>query len=60
MSGRTRVSVVMPVLNPERYVRQSVESILATGYANLEIVIVDDGSTDATWRILTEIRSGNP
>lgn len=50
----------MPVLNPERYVRQSVESILATGYANLEIVIVDDGSTDATWRILTEIRSGNP
>lgn len=60
MSGPKRVSVVMPVLNRERYVRQSVESILATGYANLEIVIVDDGSTDATRRILTEIRSRNP
>ena len=60
MSEATRVSVVMPVLDRERYIRESVESILATGYGNLEIVIVDDGSTDDTSRILTELRSENP
>ena len=60
MSEGTKVSVVMPVYNRERYVRESVESILATAYGNLEIVIVDDGSTDATPRILAELQSRNP
>lgn len=48
-----RVSVVMSVYNGERYLRESVESILSQTINNYEFIIVDDGSTDTTWRILT-------
>ena len=59
-SGAARVSVIVPVYNRERYVRECVESILATGYPNLEVLIVDDGSTDATPAILASIAEANP
>ena len=55
-AGATKVSVIVPVFNRERYVRECVESILSTGYENLEILVVDDGSTDATPDILADIQ----
>lgn len=55
------VSVIVPVFNRERYVAACIESILATHYPRLEILVVDDGSTDSTPAILEEIheRAGN-
>lgn len=49
------VSVLMPVYNGERYVRQAVDSILAQSFSDFEFIIVDDGSTDATRALLAEI-----
>ena len=46
------VTVLMPVRNGERYLRASVDSILAQSFSNFELVIVDDGSTDGTASIL--------
>ncbi|MFH1430730.1 MAG: glycosyltransferase [Candidatus Uhrbacteria bacterium] len=46
------VSVLMSVYNGERYLRDSIDSVLAQTYEHLEIVIVDDGSTDGTASIL--------
>jgi glycosyltransferase involved in cell wall biosynthesis len=46
------VSVVMSVYNGSRYLRRAVESILCQTLADLEFVIVDDGSTDGTPQIL--------
>jgi hypothetical protein len=46
------VSVVMPAYNHERYVVAALDSVLAQTYANVEIIVVDDGSTDATSALL--------
>lgn len=46
------VSVVMPAFNVERFVAEAVESVLDQTFTDLELVAVDDGSTDGTRRIL--------
>ena len=48
------VSVVMACYNSERYLRQAIESVLAQTYANIELVIVDDCSSDSTVSIIKE------
>lgn len=45
------VSVVMPAYNAERYLRVAVESVLRQTFPDLELLIVDDGSTDATKQV---------
>jgi len=47
------VSVVMPVYNGERYLKEAIESVLFQTYKNLELVVVDDGSTDASKSIIS-------
>ena len=42
------VTVVVPVLDGERHLRESLDSILAQTYPRLEVIVMDDGSTDAT------------
>ncbi len=51
-----RVSVIMPIHNGERFLREAIRSIRAQTYAPLEILVIDDGSTDATPTILAELR----
>jgi len=49
------ISVVMAVYNGQAYLEQAVDSILAQTYGDFEFVIVDDGSTDRTWEMLSAI-----
>ena len=49
------VSVVMPVHNGERFLAQAIDSVLAQEYPHREIVLVDDGSTDASGAIAAEL-----
>ena len=46
------ISILLPVFNVEKYLRQSIESILFNTFKNFELVIVDDGSTDNTDSII--------
>lgn len=48
------VSIIMPCYNAERYVAQSIESVLAQTYQNWELLITDDGSTDKSVEIISK------
>lgn len=52
MSKNPTVSVVMAVYNTEKYLAQAVESILNQTFGNFEFIIIDDGSTDGSLKIL--------
>ena len=55
-----RVSVVMPVRNGERFLPDALKSTLAQTFSDLELIVVDDGSTDSTPAILAEAASRDP
>lgn len=48
------VSIIVPLYNVEKYVAQCVESLISQTYQSLEIILVDDGSTDSTGTICDE------
>jgi len=50
------VSVVMPTYNGERFLRPAIESILNQTFRDFELIVIDDGSTDTTPRILAEFK----
>ena len=49
---KVRFSVVMPVYNREKYLRQAVDSVLSQTFTDYELIAVDDGSTDQSPEIL--------
>ena len=54
--GAARVSVLMPAYNAERYLLQSVQSVLGQTFEDFELLVVDDCSTDRTPDILASIQ----
>ena len=48
------VSVLLPCYNHEKYVRRAIESVINQSYKNIEFLVADDGSTDATPEIMKE------
>ena len=54
------VSVVMSVYNGENYIRESIDSILNQTFIDYEFIIIDDGSTDSTSKILDQYSKLNP
>ncbi|GHV57741.1 hypothetical protein FACS1894182_07420 [Bacteroidia bacterium] len=56
MKNNLLISVLIPTYNCAKYIRQAIDSILAQGYDNLEIVVADDGSTDDTVCIIETLR----
>lgn len=56
MNASPRVSVVMAVYNAEAFLAEALESVLFQSFRDLELVVIDDGSTDATAAILGGFR----
>lgn len=52
-----KVSIIIPAYNAEKYLRPCLDSVCGQTYKNLEILIVNDGSTDATEKILAKYAS---
>ena len=53
---KIKISVVIPVYNVEKYLRECLESILNQTFQDFEIICVDDGSTDRSLDILQEYK----
>ena len=53
IAAEPRVSVVLPTFNRGWILEQAVDSVLDQDYANLELIVIDDGSTDGTKRLLS-------
>lgn len=50
------VSVVLPVYNAELYLSEAIESVLAQSYRNIELIIINDGSTDNSLNIIEKFK----
>lgn len=59
MVGSNIVSVIMPLYNAEAYMRNSIKSIIEQSHKDIEIILVDDGSSDGTLDVAYELASMN-
>lgn len=50
-----KITIIVPIYNAELYIRKCVESILEQTYSDLQVILVDDGSTDCTLNICREL-----
>jgi glycosyltransferase involved in cell wall biosynthesis len=55
-----KISVIVPIYNQAAFIRETLDSVLAQDYDNLELVLSDDGSTDGTSAILREYAAQAP
>lgn len=59
-TARVNISVVMPVYNTENFLRQTIDSVLGQTMYKLELICVDDGSTDSSVDIIREYMAKDP
>lgn len=55
-SNSPLVSIVIPAYNQAEYLKDAIDSVLAQTYAHVELIVIDDGSTDATREVLEDYR----
>lgn len=53
------ISIIVPVYNVEQYLQKCVDSILLQSYDNIEIILIDDGSTDNSGKLCDEFAAKN-
>ncbi|WP_052166422.1 glycosyltransferase family 2 protein [Methylobacter tundripaludum] len=54
------ISVVLPIYNGEQYLAEAIDSVLSQTFANFELIMIDDGSTDDSQHILREYEKRDP
>lgn len=60
MQNSEKISVIVPVYNAERYLKECIESIINQTYKNVNLILVDDGSEDGSADIMDEYKRKYP
>ena len=55
-NNKTTFSVIMPAYNAEKFIKQSISSVLSQTFKEFELIVVDDGSTDSTKKIINSFK----
>ena len=55
MNNYPKISIVTACFNHADYIGETIESILSQNYPNLEYIVIDDGSTDNSLKVIKEI-----
>jgi glycosyltransferase involved in cell wall biosynthesis len=54
--SREKISIIIPSYNREKLIIRSINSILNQTYQNIEVILIDDGSTDNTKKVISQIK----
>lgn len=60
MKEKFKISIIIPVYNTEAHLTRTLDSVCCQDYNNLEIIVVDDGSNDASLQLCEQYQSKDP
>ena len=56
MVHKNKISVILPVFNGERFIKQAIQSVLQQTFVDFELIIIDDASTDNTQEVIRQFK----
>ena len=60
MTQNSKVSIILPIYNAEKYLEECVKSVITQTYQNIQIILVNDGSKDNSWEICQNLKKKDP
>ena len=51
------ISICTPTFNSEKYLEKTIKSVISQGYGNIQLIIIDGGSTDGTIKIIKKYKN---
>ena len=57
MENKPMVSIIVPVYNVEKQLDRCIKSLVGQTYRDIEILLIDDGSKDKTWQLISSLHN---